>query len=293
MNTKINFQKVGIITKAKISAKIGIVKKLKRYLESRGAEVFLDTNCAFDVDGSEGYKKTQLLELVDLVITLGGDGTLLKTASKMPLKKVFVLPVNMGTLGFLTESTPENLFKHLDRVFKKHFVVDERMLLRTTIYRNNEKIESFLSLNECAITQGSFARLITLGVEVNQRKIVDLKADGLVVASPTGSTGHSLSAGGPIVHPNIDGFLLTPVCPVSLSNRPILIPSDRQIKITILSENMDQSSRVGLTLDGQTTFSLLSGDEVKIRSSSRKLRILRMTGQNYYKMLRTKLGWGN
>lgn len=291
-NTKYSFQKVGIITKRNVRTKIGLVKKLKRYLEKKGCEVFLDSNSAPLILNEAGYKKKEMLEFIDLAILLGGDGTILKTARRMSTRPTLVLPVNLGTLGFITETPADKIFQHLDRVFKKRFVVDERMLLRTTIYRAGEKVESFLSLNEAAITQGSFARVIEMNVEVNQRKLMSIRGDGLIVSTPTGSTGHSLSAGGPIVHPGMNAFILTPVCPISLSNRAIIMPNDRQISITVLSEKKDNTSRVGLTLDGQVIFPLLHGDEIKIRASSRKLRIIRMTGQNYYKMLRRKLGWG-
>jgi len=290
---KYNFQKVGIITKRNISTKIGLVKKVKRYLEKHGCEVLLDSNSAPLILNESGYKKSEMLEKVDMVILMGGDGTILKTARRMGTRKVFVLPINLGTLGFLTETPADKIFAHLDRVFeKKRFVVDERMLLRVTIYREGEKIESFLTLNEAAITQGSFARVIEMNVEVNQRKLMSMRGDGLIISTPTGSTGHSLSAGGPIVHPKMESFVLTPVCPIALSHRPIVMPNDRQVKITVLSEKKDNTSRVGLTLDGQVIFPLLHGDEIKIRRSSRKLRIIRMTGQNYYKILRSKLGWG-
>ena len=290
---KYNFKKVGIITKRNIRLKIGVVKKVKRYLEKQGCEVFLDSNSAPLILNEPGYKKSEMLEKVGIVILMGGDGTILKTARRMSTRKILVLSINLGTLGFLTETPAAKIFSHLDRVFKKkRFVIDERMLLRITIYRAGKKIESFLALNEAAITQGSFARVIEMNVEVNQRKLMSMRGDGLIVSTPTGSTGHSLSAGGPIVHPQMESFVLTPVCPIALSHRPIVMPSDRQLKITVLSQQKDNTSRVGLTLDGQVIFPLLHGDEIKIRRSSRKLRIIRMTGQNYYKMLRTKLGWG-
>lgn len=290
---KYAFKKVGIITKRNIRPRIGLVKKVKKYLEKQGCEVFLDANSAPLILNEPGYKKKEMLEIVDMVVAMGGDGTLLKTARRMSKRKICILPVNLGTLGFLTETPPDKIFEHLDRIFVKgRFVIDERMLLRVTIYRSGEKIESFLALNEAAITQGSFARVIEMDVEVNQRKLTHLKADGLIVSTPTGSTGHSLSAGGPIVHPKMESFVLTPVCPVALSHRPIVMPSDRQIKITVLSEKKDNTSRVGLTLDGQVVFPLLNGDEIKIRASSRKFRMIRMTGQNYYKILKSKLGWG-
>lgn len=292
-HTKYVFKKVGIITKRNIRQRIGLVKKVKTYLEKQGCEVFLDSNAAPLIDNTPGYKKKEMMEFVDMAVLLGGDGTILKTARRMPTRKVLLLPVNLGTLGFLTETPADKIFQHLDRVFiKKRFVIDERMLLRTTVYRKGQKIESFLALNEAAITQGSFARVIEMNVEVNQRKLMTIRGDGLIVSTPTGSTGHGLSAGGPIVHPSMDAFVLTPVCPIALSNRPIVMPNDRQLKITVLSEKKDNTSRVGLTLDGQVIFPLLHGDEIKIRTSSRKVRIIRMTGQNYYKMLRQKLGWG-
>ncbi len=288
-----NFQKVGLITKRNVKPKIGIVKKVKRYLEKQGCEVFLDSNTAPLILNDKGYKKKEMLEFVDMIIAMGGDGTILKTARRMSTKEVCVLPINLGNLGFLTETPATKIFDHLDRVFKKkRFVIDERMLLRVTIYREGKKIETFLALNEAAITQGSFARVIEMNVEVNQRKLMSLRGDGLIVSSPTGSTGHGLSAGGPIVHPKMEAFVLTPVCPIALSQRPIVMPNDRQIKITVLSKKKDNTSRVGLTIDGQVIFPLLHGDEIKIRASSRRLRIVRMTGQNYYKMLRNKLGWG-
>ncbi|MDP4008151.1 MAG: NAD(+)/NADH kinase [Candidatus Peregrinibacteria bacterium] len=269
------------------------MKKVKTYLEKQGCEVFLDSNAAPLIDKKPGYKKKEMMEFVDMAILLGGDGTILKTARRMPPRKVLLLPVNLGTLGFLTETPADKLFNHLDRIFvKKRFVIDERMLLRTTVYRKGRKIESFLALNEAAITQGSFARVIEMNVEVNQRKLMTIRGDGLIVSTPTGSTGHGLSAGGPVVNPGMEAFILTPVCPIALSNRPIVMPNDRQLKITVLSEKKDNTSRVGLTLDGQVIFPLLHGDEIKIRASSRKVRIIRMTGQNYYKMLRQKLGWG-
>ena len=290
---KYTFKKVGIVTKRNIRSKIGLVKKVKRYLEKQGCEVFLDSNTAPLILNESGYKKKEMLEIVDMIVAMGGDGTMLKTARRMSKRKICILPVNLGTLGFLTETPPKDIFKHLDRIFKKRrFVLDERMLLRVTIYRAGEKIESFLALNEAAITQGSFARVIEMEIQVNQRKLTHLKADGLILATPTGSTGHSLSAGGPIVHSKMEAFVMTPICPVALSHRPVVMPNDRQVNITVLSEQKDNTSRVGLTLDGQVVFPLLHGDEIKIRTSARKFRIIRMTGQKYYKTLRTKLGWG-
>lgn len=286
-----NLNKVAIITKRNIITRKDEVFKLVKYLKKKGKKVLFDNNSAALMKNELGYKKEKLLKEADMVVCLGGDGTLLKTARRMSNKKVPVLGVNMGTLGFLTETTPRKMYKALDRVFKNNYVIDRRFILRVTIYRDNQKIYTNLALNDAVINQGLFARLIDLRLEVNQRKIIDFEADGIIVATPTGSTAHALSAGGPIVHPSVHSFVVVPVCPASLSVRPIVLPNDRQLKIIVQTHRVKE--HVGLTLDGQETFDLEYGDEIKIRKSSRWFDMIRLTGGNYYKMLRTKLHWGD
>lgn len=288
-------EKVAIITKRNIIIKKDILFKLVQYLQQQNKKILFDVNAAPLVKkitgGVPGYKKTQLLRRADLTIVLGGDGTLLKAARRVGKEKSPVLGVNIGTLGFLTETTPDKMFKALDRIFKNQYVIDRRFTLRVTIYREGEKIFTTLALNDAVINQGLFARLIDLRLEVNQRKIIDFEADGIIVATPTGSTGHALSAGGPIVHPSVHSFVIVPICPSSLSVRPIIIPNDRQLKLIVQTHRVKEN--VGLTLDGQETFDLEYGDEIKIRKSSRYFDMVRLTGGNYYKMLRQKLSWGN
>ncbi|MFC1656213.1 NAD(+)/NADH kinase [Patescibacteria group bacterium] len=284
-------RKVAIITKRNIVAKKDVVIALVDYLKKKKKTVLFDNNVAPLLGNKPGYKKEKLLREADMVICLGGDGTLLKTARRMGKKKVPVLGVNMGTLGFLTETVPEKLYYCLDRIFKNQYVIDRRYILRTTIYRDGQKIYTTLALNDAVINQGLFARLIELRLEVNQRKIIDFEADGIIVATPTGSTAHALSAGGPIVHPSVHSFVIVPVCPASLSVRPIIIPNDRQLKITVQTRRVKE--HVGLTLDGQETFDLEYGDEIKIRKSSRWFDMIRITGEGYYKVLRQKLHWGD
>lgn len=286
-----NLNKVAIITKRNIITRKDEVFKLVKYLRKKKKEILFDNNSAALMKNELGYKKEKLLKESDMVICLGGDGTLLKTARRVSNKKVPILGVNMGTLGFLTETTPEKMYKALDRVFKNNYVIDRRFILRVTIYRDGQKIYTNLALNDAVINQGLFARLIDLRLEVNQRKIIDFEADGIIVATPTGSTAHALSAGGPIVHPSVHSFVVVPVCPASLSVRPIVIPNDRQLKIIVQTHRVKE--HVGLTLDGQETFDLEYGDEIKIRKSSRWFDMIRLTGGNYYKMLRSKLHWGD
>jgi NAD+ kinase len=286
--------KVAIITKRNIITRKDVLFDLIKYLKKQNKEILFDINSAPLVKklagDVEGHKKTKLLRTSDIAIVLGGDGTLLKTARRVSKKRVPVLGVNMGTLGFLTETVPEKMYKALDRIFKNQYVIDRRFILRVTIYRDGEKIFTTLALNDAVINQGLFARLIDLRLEVNQRKIIEFEADGIIVATPTGSTGHALSAGGPIVHPSVHSFVIVPICPASLSVRPIIIPNDRQLKLTVQTHRVKE--HVGLTLDGQETFDLEYGDEIKIRKSSKCFDMIRITGGNYYKMLRQKLHWG-
>lgn len=283
---------VGIIAKRNIDSNVKIVKDLIAYLEKNNKEIVYDNNIAASFNENHGSKKEKILGKVDLAIVLGGDGTLLKTARRLSKKKTLILGVNMGTLGFLTECAPDKLFENLDKIFQGHFSVDKRSLLRVTIYRGGEKTETFLALNDAVINQGAFARLIKMEVEIDSRKVVTIKADGVIVSTPTGSTAHSLSAGGPIVHPGIEGITVTPICPSSLSMRPIVLPDNRQITLTIATERREESALIGLTIDGQDMIALKYGDKIKLRTSSRSLYLVR-TKNKYYRMLRNKLHWGS
>jgi len=285
-------KKIGIITKRHIDKRrTAAIKELVKYLKDNKKDVYFDQNIAALFPGEKAYNKTQLLNKVDLAITLGGDGTLLKTARRVPRKKTLILGVNYGTLGFLTACKPDHLYQNLDKIFNGHYVTDKRTLLRVTVYRNGSKISTFLSLNEAVINQGAFARLINLDLEIDHRKVVNFKADGLIISTPTGSTAHSLSAGGPIVHPGIQSLTLTPICPSSLTMRPIVIPDTRQLTATIVTDRRDENATIGLTIDGQDMMVLKYGDKIKFRRSTRNLYLVR-TRNLYYKMLRDKLHWG-
>ncbi|MEK7672724.1 MAG: NAD(+)/NADH kinase [Patescibacteria group bacterium] len=294
MNETKDLQKVGIITKRNIievTKNANVLKAVVKYLKEQGKEIYFDNNSARLYKNKEGYKKEELMKKVDLCITLGGDGTILKTARRVSYKKVIVFGINLGTLGFLTECNPDKIFECLKKILEGNYAVDKRSLLRVTVYRKGEKLKTFLALNDAVINQGAFARLITLDLEINGRKMVKFKADGLIVATPTGSTAHSLSAGGPIVHPMIEGLIITPICPTSLSMRSILLPGSRLITITVETQRRDDEAIIGLTIDGQDLVMLKYGDQVKVRRSRRNLYFAR-TRHQYYKILRNKLNWG-
>jgi len=289
----IRFKKVGIFSRKSLAGRKTLVKTIIKALEKQGCAKILYDQPVAKLLGVRSTARTKIGESVDLIVTLGGDGTLIRVAHNLGKQKPVVLSINMGTLGFLTEvHDPSKAVQAIEQVFKGKYNLDERTLLRVTHYSKGEKKKTFLALNEAVINQGNFARLINLRSEIDQRKMINFKADGVIIATPTGSTGHSLSAGGPIVHPKLDAFIFTPICPSELSNRPIAIPNHRQLKIIIDTMRKWDDNAIGLTVDGQKTIPVHYGDEIKIRKSSRTLNLIRFGGSRYYKVLRDKLGWG-
>ncbi len=281
---------VGIITKRTVDVYKKPLRELVTFLKKHKKKIVFDTNSC-KLYKEQGFDKEKLLGKVDLAVVLGGDGTLLKTARKLPRKKTLILGINLGNVGFLTECTPDKMLETLEKILKNKYTVDKRSLLRATIYRKGKKLDTSLALNDVVINQGAFARLITMELEINNRKVVEFKADGMIIATPTGSTAHSLSAGGPIVHPKVESFTATPICPSSLSMRPIVLPDTRVLTITIETQRKEESAVIGLTIDGQDVIDLKYGDKIKIRRSERSLYLAR-TKNHYYKILRTKLHWG-
>lgn len=288
---KAKIKTVGIIAKRAVLRKVKNLESIIRILNRQKVEIFFDTNIATKLKKKEGYSRAELLNMCDLVIVLGGDGTILKTAGYAGKKNSLVLAVNYGNVGFLSESHPEDMEKNIKKVFKGEYMVDKRALLRVTHYRNGKKLHTFLAMNDGVINQGLFARLIELDIDVEDTPMVSFKADGLIISTPTGSTAHSLSAGGPIVYPGIDALILTPICPSSLTLRPIVVPTNKDITITVATERHEEHN-LGLTIDGQTTVQLEYGDVVKTRRSSRHFSFIRFEGSEYFKNLREKLGWG-
>lgn len=290
-----SIKKVGILSKSAVMRKVKGLDKLVQLLKKQKVEIFYDENISKRVASKktkpQSYTRAELLDKCDLVIILGGDGTILKTAGFMGKSNVLILAVNYGNLGFLSESHPENLLKNIKKIFAGDYFIDKRSLLRVTHYRDNKKTNTFLAMNDAVINQGMFARLIELDIHIDDKPVVGFKADGLIISTPTGSTAHSLSAGGPIVYPSLNALVLTPICPAPLTLRPIVIPNDRDLKVTVTSKRREKHN-LGLTIDGQTTVQLEYGDIIKARRSSRSFHMIRFEGSNHYQILREKLGWG-
>ena len=281
---------IGIFCKQKPNIDVKIISELTQWLESRNCTVFLEPDTAELIGKKPSTSKEEVASNSDLIIVLGGDGTLLKVAGIAHPHEVPILGVNLGSLGFLTETTMENLYPTLEQALNGKCEVENRMLLNARVLRNGKKIEDFNVLNDIVINNGALARIVNLEVFVDGQYMTSYRADGLIIASPTGSTAHSLSAGGPIIHPSIRALVLSPICPFALTNRPIVIPDSATIKVQLTTRNEDEDVRV--TLDGQTGYSMKSGDILEAKKADIPLKLVQTPGKNYYQLLRKKLHWG-
>jgi len=224
----------------------------------------------------------------ELVVVLGGDGTLIHAARLLDGRPTPLLGINLGSLGFMTEIPVEELFPTMDEVLAGRFKVDSRMKLSCRLIREGRVIVEDEILNDVVINKGALARIADHEVSVDGVPIAMYKADGVILATPTGSTAYSLSAGGPIVHPSVDCTVLTPICSHALTHRPIVVPADRTIRISLRTETADTF----LTLDGQTGHSLQCGDSIEVVRSPNRVNLVRNTRVGYFSILRQKLHWG-
>ncbi|MHB8482991.1 MAG: NAD(+)/NADH kinase [Nitrospiria bacterium] len=282
-------KKIGIIAKPFSSEIKKIIEELLNWLNDKKKEVYLDSETASRFTDHPYFFNVPLLpQEVDLMIVLGGDGTLLSVARLIEGNNVPILGVNLGGLGFLTEINFEDLYPTLEKIFQNEFLVDERMMLKTNVDRQGKKIVHSHVLNDVIINKGTLAKMIKLEIYSNGQFLSSLRGDGLIVSSPTGSTAYSLSAGGPILYPSVDAIILTPICPHTLTQRPIVIPS--HMKVEIILKSKDEGARV--TFDGQVGFSLRLEDQIHIEKSEAKTQLIRSPGLSYFDVLRNKLHWG-
>ena len=232
---------------------------------------------------------TAIPKSVDWVVVLGGDGTLLGAARRIGKYGVPILGVNLGGLGFLTGIPLERLYSVIEMMLDGRLEVEHRIMLETKVWRGNEEVCRFQVLNDVVINKSTLARIIDLDVTINEEFLTTFRADGLIISTPTGSTAYNLSAGGPILYPTMENFILTPICPFALTNRPIIIPDTAAIHITMGRESEET---VLLTFDGQVGFELYDEDIVNIHKSEEKIKLLRPPDHSYFEILRTKLMWG-
>jgi NAD+ kinase len=280
---------VGILAKPKFPEVKSTLHDVISWLRARNIDVILDTTTASLFGEQGGYQKTQLASKADVLLVLGGDGTMLNAARLAGERSIPILGVNMGGLGFLTEVRLENLYPSLERVFANDFVLDERLMLQTHIHQHGETVAQGVVLNDVVISKGTLARMIELKIAIQGRFVTNLRGDGLIVSSPTGSTAYSLSAGGPIIDPAVQSLILTPISPHTLTHRPLIVPGHAEIEVTLTSKDDGAMA----TLDGQVGVAITQGDMVVIQTSEHRTRLIRFPESNYYDVLREKLKWGD
>ena len=282
-------KKIGVFCKPKAPSATDILGRLIPWLRKQNYHIFLDTGTAAIINETSSYEKREISQQADLLIVLGGDGTLLSVARAAHPYNIPILAVNLGSLGFLAEISIDELYPTLENILAGKFEIENRMLLNACIWRNGEKVEDHNVLNDVVINKGAVARVINLQVLVNGQYMTSYRADGLIIATPTGSTAYSLSAGGPIIHPSMHTLVLSPICPFTLTNRSILIPDQSIIQVKLAAEYDD----VRVTLDGQEGYDMRAGDILKIKKTKTSLQLIRGPNKNYYQILRDKLHWGS
>jgi NAD+ kinase len=281
-------KKIGIYAKKNHPEAEQITLQICEHLNQHQIEILLEDSLAESIGQVNGFAGEELPGLVDLIIVLGGDGTLISVARQVGHRQVPILGVNLGRLGFLTEITLPELPEMLDRILNGDYVITERMMLDASIQREGKEISSYTVLNDVVINKGALARIIDISTSVDGRHLSTYKADGLIVSTPTGSTGYNLAAGGPIISPEINSLVITPICPHMLTNRPIIVWSKSVIEIQVNFED----DVVFFTADGQVGRKLLAGDLLIVRRSEARTRLINNPNKDYFEILRTKLSWG-
>jgi NAD+ kinase len=287
-------RRVGIVAKHNLVAASEHVSRLGAWLEERGLTVVYERETLALTRSAGARSRTvsrdELPGEVDLVVLLGGDGTLLAVAAAIAkaCRDIPILGVNFGSLGFLTEIRIDELTASLESVLEGTATFDARAMLAADVSRKNARVDSQVVLNDVVFTKGALSRMIELSVSVSGGFVTCVKADGLIVASATGSTAYNLAAGGPIVHPMVDALVLTPIAPHTLTNRPVVIPGQAEVEV----RPGGAADEVFVTYDGQTGYTLHEGDVVRVRKSDLMLRLVKAPTRSYFEVLREKLKWG-
>ncbi len=288
-NTK-TIRTVGIIARPRRDDIARVVPPLIAWLRARDVTVVCDSevgDCIGNLAG-ETLQREEIPVRSDLLIVLGGDGTLLSAARITAERKVPILAVNLGGLGFLTTVSQDELYPILEEIFSGKHRVSERVMLEAEIVRDGTVIRRQIALNDAVLNKEALARIMDLELRINGEYVTTYKADGLILSTPTGSTAYSLAAGGPIVYPTVEAFIVTPICPHTLTNRPLVIPDSAKIEISCRAG--DDSAF--LTLDGQVGIELAHGDYIRVHKAPDRLYLVRPERKTYFQILRSKLKWG-
>ncbi|HXJ47268.1 MAG TPA: NAD(+)/NADH kinase [Candidatus Dormibacteraeota bacterium] len=280
---------IGIIARPRRVDIAAIVPPLLKWLSDRNIRAPYDQETASSLpDSVPGKTRTELAAESDLLLVLGGDGTLLSAAREAAPRSIPILPVNLGSLGFLTSFMLQELYPALEETLAGHLAASERVMLHSALIRDGKTVDDQRVLNEVVINKSALARMIEVRLTINTDFVCRYRADGLIVATPTGSTAYSLSAGGPIVHPNVESLIITPICPHTLSDRPIVVDDKCCVELSVAGP----AESVYLTLDGQKGIPMQSGDKVRIVRAEERLKLIQPKRKSYYEILRSKLKWG-
>ena len=294
MSTSHPLTSVGIVAKHHLREAAPHLADISAWLRERGLRAVFETATAALCTPACDWPvrdKEQLVREVDMVLVLGGDGTLLGMADRIAEAglSIPILGINFGSLGFLTEVTLPEMYPSLEAAVSGRAGVEERLMLTSTTTRQNAAPVTRVGLNDVVITKTARSRLIDLSVWVGEEFLTRIKGDGLIIATPTGSTAYNLAAGGPIVEPSVEALLITPIAPHTLTNRPIVIPSTSSIRVQPLIEDRDE---LYITFDGQAGYQLQAGDQITVRAGETRLRLIRPSTRSHFEVLREKLKWG-
>ena len=268
-----------------------VIERLCAFVRERGLQVLLEAATAefMDLPCAESRPIESISKEIDLAMVVGGDGTMLHVARSLARFGVPLIGVNLGRLGFLTDISTEQMYEELTRILDGDFETEERILLEAEVVRDGKVLHAANAFNDVVINKGQLARLIEFETWLDGEFVNSTRADGIIVATPTGSTAYALSAGGPILHPTLPAIVLVPICPHTLSDRPLAVSSDSRVEI-VMTSTAQQNAHV--TLDGQTNFSIHDNDRVRVRRAELPVTLIHPSRRNHYDVLRAKLHWG-
>jgi NAD+ kinase len=283
------FKTIGVISRPRRANLSAVVPDLLRWLEARGLRVLYDEETASALPHpAKPFSREELADQSQILLVLGGDGTLLAAARVAAMRCIPILPINMGSLGFLTSFTVDELYPALEETLAGRSSMSERVMLQVELVRAGKAIDRQHVLNDAVVNKSALARMIELELYIDDDFVCRYRADGLVLSTPTGSTAYSLSAGGPIVHPGVEAFVITPICPHTLTDRPVVVRDSSRIEVKLTGS----AESVFLTLDGQKGIPMQSEDRIRITRSPQCLKLIQPPKKSYFEILRNKLKWG-
>ncbi|MFH0879127.1 MAG: NAD(+)/NADH kinase [Lentisphaerota bacterium] len=280
-------KKIGVLANCRKPQACDVLKRLATKARELDLQLFTLGDTAGALPGAQRIRNAKLPGAVDVLLALGGDGTMLRAIRMLEDSDTPVLGVNLGSLGFMTSVTQENLEHALEMMARGSFTISERAMAACHVFRGKKKVTQCRGLNDVVIGWGSSSRIVSLELSINQEPVTSFNCDGLIVSTPTGSTGHSLSAGGAILHPETPAFVISPICPHTLSNRPIVIPDSSLISVLVA----EAQKELILAIDGQEEILLKKGDRLEISRSPHAARFIHLPGYSYFSVLRQKLHW--